>query len=89
MSDKIREHAPDMVAVLAGVNDGKVGIAAGVAKDALKKGVHAGKLIREVAAIAGGGGGGRPDSATAGAKDASRLDEALSAAEKIVASLLK
>lgn len=89
MCDRIREHAPDMVAVLAGVHEGKAALAACAAKDAVGKGAHAGKLIREVAAIAGGGGGGRPDSATAGAKDASRLDEALSAAEKIVASLLK
>lgn len=89
MCDRIREHAPDLVGILAGTNDGRVSIAACAAKGALKKGVHAGKLIREVAAIAGGGGGGRPDSATAGAKDASKLDEALSAAEKIVESMLK
>ena len=89
MCDRIRGHAPDMAAVLAGVNGGKASFAACAAKDAVAKGVHAGKLIREVAAVAGGGGGGRPDGATAGAKDVSKLDEALSAAEKIVASMLK
>ena len=89
MSDKIREHAPDLVAVLAGADDGKVSLAAGAGKDAVKAGVHAGKLIREVAVLADGGGGGRPDSATAGAKDAARLTDALAAAEKMVASMLK
>lgn len=89
MCDNVREHAPDMAAVLAGVHGGKANIAACAAKTAQKKGVHAGKLVSEVAKIAGGGGGGRPDSAMAGVKDISKLDEALSAAEKIVANMVK
>ena len=44
----------------------------------MKNGAHAGKIIKEAAAIVGGGGGGRPDSAQAGGKDASKVDEALS-----------
>lgn len=89
MCDKIRDHAPNMIAVLAGVRDGKANIAACVAKDALQKGVNAGQIVRQVAQIAGGNGGGKPDSAMAGAKNIDKLDEALAAVEKIVANMIK
>ena len=89
MCDKVLEHSQNCVAVLAGVNGGKANIAACAGKDAQAKGAHAGKIVRSVAAVAGGSGGGRPDSAMAGAKDLSKLDEALAAAEKIVADMLK
>jgi alanyl-tRNA synthetase len=46
--------------------------------------VHAGNLIKQIAPIAGGGGGGRPEMAQAGGKDASKLDEALDAARRII-----
>ena len=45
--------------------------------DAVAKGAHAGNIIREVAKTCGGGGGGKPDSAQAGGKDASKIAEAL------------
>ena len=89
MCDKVLEHSQNCVAVLAGVNGGRANIAACAGKDAQAKGAHAGKIVRGVAAVAGGSGGGRPDSAMAGAKDLAKLDKALSAAEKIVADLLK
>ena len=68
---------PDLVVVAAIIGDDKVSFVAKVGKDALAKGAHAGNLVREVAKIAGGGGGGRPDFATAGGKDVSKVDEAL------------
>ena len=89
MCDKIRDHAPNMVAVLAGIREGKANIAACVAKDALQKGVNAGQIVRQVAQIAGGNGGGKPDSAMAGAKDIDKLEEALAAVEKVVANMIK
>ncbi|MNO06704.1 Alanine--tRNA ligase [compost metagenome] len=58
-----------------------------VPQDLVKKGFHAGKLVKEVAAVCGGGGGGRPDMAQAGGKDASKLSEALAKAEELVAAL--
>ena len=58
-------------------------------KNAIAKGVKAGDLVREIAKLAGGGGGGRPDSAMAGAKDISKLDDALAAVEQTVKSLIK
>ena len=89
LCDRVREHSPAFVAVLAGVSGGKANIAACAGAQAQKRGVHAGRLVKAVAAVAGGNGGGRPDSAMAGAKDLSKLDEALAAVQKVVAQMLK
>lgn len=79
MCDTLREKYPNAVVLLASVDGDKVGLAIGVGKDAVKAGVHGGNLIKIAAQICGGGGGGRPDSATAGGKDASKLQEAFAA----------
>lgn len=89
MGDDIKAKSDNAVAVIAGVNADKASIVAVCGKNAVSKGVKAGDLVRSVASIAGGGGGGRPDSAMAGAKDLSKLDEALAAVESIVKSLVK
>lgn len=89
MGDDIKAKSDNAVAVIAGVNSDKASIVAVCGKNAIAKGVKAGDLVRQVAALAGGGGGGRPDSAMAGAKDLSKLDGALSAVEEIVKSLIK
>lgn len=77
MVDEFKQHLTSAVIVLASAIDGKVAISCGVTSDYVKQGVHAGKIVKEVASICGGGGGGRPDMAQAGAKDASKIDEAL------------
>jgi alanyl-tRNA synthetase len=74
--DRVRERMGSGVVVVGGVSGGKVSLVSGVTKDLAAR-VHAGKLMQEVAKMAGGTGGGRPDLAQGGAKDASRLDEAL------------
>ena len=89
MGDDIKAKSDNAVAVIAGVNSDKASIVAVCGKNAIAKGVKAGDLVRQVAALAGGGGGGRPDSAMAGAKDLSKLDGALSAVGEIVKSLIK
>ena len=61
------------IIVLGSLLDGKVNLIAGVTKDLIEKGFHAGKLIKEVATRCGGGGGGRPDMAQAGGKDPAKL----------------
>ena len=58
-------------------------------KDAIANGAHAGNLVREIAKITGGNGGGKPDSAMAGGKDASKIDEALNSAAELVKTQLK
>ena len=88
MGDGIKEKAPNMVAVLSAVNDGKINLLCVCGAEAVKKGAHAGKIIKEVAKMVGGGGGGRPDSATAGGKQPEKLEEALEAVNNIVEALL-
>ena len=87
ITDRIREGNPASVAVLAGVAEGKIHFAAACGKNAVKRGAHAGNILRTVAKITGGGGGGRPDSATAGGRDISKLPEALAAVEPLLAQL--
>ena len=89
MGDDVKTKGDNVVAVLAGVNGDKANFVAVCGKGAIAKGVKAGDFVKEVAKIANGGGGGRPDSAMAGAKDITKIDEALSKAEEIVKSLIK
>lgn len=89
MGDDIKSQNDNAVAVIAGVNGEKASIVAVCGKNAVAKGVKAGDVVREVAKLAGGGGGGRPDSAMAGAKDLSKLDDALSSAVDIIKGFIK
>ena len=82
--DSLKQKAPCAVIVLASNADGKVNIVAMATKEAIEKGAHAGNIIREVAKVTGGGGGGKPDSAQAGGKDASKIDEALSIVKTLI-----
>lgn len=77
--DILKDKYSNVAAVLASKADGKVCFAAVCGKEAVKNGANAGKLIKIAATICGGGGGGRPDSATAGGKDSSKIAEALQA----------
>jgi alanyl-tRNA synthetase len=71
--------------VVVGWADGdKVGLIAAATDDLVKKGVHAGKLVGEIAKVVGGGGGGRPNMAQAGGKDPAKLADALELARTLV-----
>ncbi|WP_054958107.1 alanine--tRNA ligase [Paenibacillus dakarensis] len=84
VADELKGKLPEAVIVLGAVNDDKVNFVVAVPQGLVKKGLHAGKLVKEVAAVCGGGGGGRPDMAQAGGKDASKIKEALKRAEELV-----
>jgi alanyl-tRNA synthetase len=83
VADRLRDRLGSGVVCVGSAVDGKVSLVAAVTRDLTKR-VHAGKLIQEVAKAAGGSGGGRPDLAQAGARDPSRLDEALKIAYDFV-----
>ncbi|WP_031538874.1 MULTISPECIES: alanine--tRNA ligase [unclassified Bacillus (in: firmicutes)] len=87
MADELKQKIGSVVLVLGSANEGKVNIIAGVTKDLMDKGYHAGKIVKEVASICGGGGGGRPDMAQAGGKDPSKLKDALDFVEDYVKSV--
>ena len=88
MGDLLREKDPRVVAVLACVNDGKITFLCACGKEAVKRGVKAGDIIKQVCAIAGGSGGGKPDSAMGGGKDVLMLDNALAMVDNVVAMKL-
>ncbi|MFC4618104.1 alanine--tRNA ligase [Camelliibacillus cellulosilyticus] len=77
MVDQLKQSLNSGVLLLASIKDGKVNIVSGITQDLVKKGYHAGKLVKEVAMRCGGGGGGRPDMAQAGGKNPAELDKAL------------
>ena len=87
MGDDFKSRLSCGVIVLASADNGKVSIVSMATKDAVSRGAHAGNIVREVAKLCGGGGGGKPESAQAGAKDASKLDEAFALVETLIASL--
>ena len=83
LSDRIRAAIGSGVVVLGGVREGKPNLVVAVTKD-LVTSVDADKLVKEVQGIIDGRGGGRPGSASAGGKDATRLGEAVEAARSAV-----
>ncbi len=89
MMDKLRDKAPDAVGALIGSTGEKTTLAVGVGKQAQAKGLKAGVLVKQIAAVAGGNGGGKPDFAMAGIKDVSKVDTALQAVAQIVKSELE
>ena len=88
MCEKVMDTEPDCVVVLAGVNEGKLTFCCCCSKEAIAKGLKAGNIVKQVAVIAGGNGGGKPDSAMAGGKDLSKVDEAINSVENIVKEML-
>ena len=74
------------VIVLAGMDEdaGSVSIGCTCTPEAVAQGAHAGQIVRDVAAVCGGRGGGRPDMAMAGAKDLSRVDDAINSVDEIL-----
>jgi alanyl-tRNA synthetase len=81
--DRLRQKAGSAVVLVGWATDGKVGLLAAATDDLVKKGIHAGKLVGEVAKVVGGKGGGRPDMAQAGGKEPAKLAEALQLARDL------
>ena len=89
IADMICSKLQNGVVVLAAVHEDKVSLVAKASKEAIAKGIHAGKLIKETAQQVGGGGGGRPDMAQAGGKQPEKVAEALAKAEEVIQAQLK
>ena len=86
MGDTLRDKAPNVVAVLAAVNDDKITFQAICGKEAIAQGMKAGELVKQVCSACGGSGGGKPDSAMGGGKDITKLDDALALVDNYVNS---
>ena len=88
MGDILKDREPNVVAVLASVSGEKITFLCVCGKEAVKKGVKAGDIIKQVSAIAGGSGGGKPDSAMGGGKDPLMVDNALAMVDNVVSMKL-
>ena len=84
VADQLRVMNADAVILLSATADGKVMFASACGANAVKKGNHAGNLVKKAATMCGGGGGGRPDCAAAGGRDASHLAEVPAAVRELV-----
>lgn len=84
LSDDIKASNKNICMVFAAVNGEKVTFLVSLTDDLVERGLHAGKMIKEIAQAAGGGGGGKADMAQAGAKDVSKIKDAFSVAEKLL-----
>ena len=89
LGDQLRDKIGNGVVVAVTASSEKVSIFATATADAVAKGVHAGNIVRLIAAVCDGKGGGRPDSAMAGGKDVSKADAVVAAVADIVASMVK
>ncbi|MFP4255397.1 MAG: alanine--tRNA ligase [Desulfobacterales bacterium] len=83
LADQFREKIGSGVVVLGAEHDQKALLISVVTKDLTGR-LHAGNIIKHVAAEVGGGGGGRPDMAQAGGPDAAKLDQALEKVYELV-----
>ncbi|MCJ7509502.1 MAG: DHHA1 domain-containing protein, partial [Dehalococcoidia bacterium] len=88
IGDVLRQRLGSAVVVLGTVLDGRPAFMAMVTPDLVKRGLHAGHILKRVASAAGGGGGGRPEMAQGGGTDASKLDEALALVKPLVEEFL-
>lgn len=89
LCDKVRNKIGEGVVLLGTSSEDKVQLVAMASKGAVSRGVHCGKLIKEIANICGGNGGGRPDMAQAGGKSPEKLEFALGEVKKILEKLVK
>jgi alanyl-tRNA synthetase len=84
LMDRLRQKLESGVIILGSHADGKACFMCSVSDDLVKEGIHAGKLIGEVAKLADGGGGGKPDKAQAGGKDGSKVADAIKAVRQLL-----
>ncbi len=87
--DEVKSSVESVVVVLGSVSDDKVMLVGSVSPDLVKRGIHANKIIKEVARQVGGGGGGKPELAQAGGKDVSALPAAIESVEGLVREQLE
>ena len=89
LGDQLKEKLVEGVVVLASDKDGKVSLIAMATDGAMKRGAHAGNLIKGIAALVGGGGGGRPNMAQAGGKNPAGIPQAMAAVADVLAGQIK
>jgi alanyl-tRNA synthetase len=84
IGDRIRQRERGAILLLAGIEDDGLSLIGMAPDEAVKQGVHAGNLVKEISGMIGGSGGGKPGMGQGGGRDASRLADALASAEDVV-----
>ncbi|PMC80538.1 alanine--tRNA ligase [Aerococcus viridans] len=84
IADEWKQKDSSDILVLATSRDDKANLLVAVGQDAVKSGIKAGDLVKQIAPKVGGGGGGRPDMAQAGGKNPAGIREALAFAKEII-----
>lgn len=87
-ADLVKAKLPSCAFILGTANGGKVSLVAMASDDAVKAGVHMGKVVSAAAKICGGGGGGKPGMAQAGGHDAGKLQEAVEKGVTLISDML-
>jgi alanyl-tRNA synthetase len=88
LGDQLKTKVGEGIVVIASTKDGKVNLIAMATEAAVKKGAHAGNLIKEIAPLVGGGGGGRPNMAQAGGKNPAGVADAVAKAKEAASAQL-
>jgi alanyl-tRNA synthetase len=88
LGDQLKTKLGEGVVVIASECDGKVNLIAMATEEAMKKGAHAGNLIKAIAGKVGGGGGGRPNMAQAGGKNPAGIPEAIAEAKSALEGMI-
>lgn len=88
LADQLRDRLGSGVVVLIGEHKDKASLIASVTSD-LKGQLHAGNLVKALAATLGGRGGGRPDFAQGGGPELGKINDALESVPTLVASQLQ
>lgn len=89
LGDQLKEKLGEGVVVIASSANDKVNLIAMATDEAMKKGAHAGNLIKGIAALVGGGGGGRPNMAQAGGKNPAGISDAIAKVKEVLAEQIK
>ena len=89
MGDLIKERLGSVLVVLGAVYSEQANFVAMVTPDLVKRGLHAGEIVKQVAAVVGGGGGGRAEMGQAGGKDKKKLDDALKQVPRFIGVVAK
>ncbi len=88
--DRVRQKCGSAFVAFGWTEEGgKVPLVVALTTDLVKRGIKAGDIVKQLAAIVGGSGGGKPDYAQAGGKDATKLPDALKKATELGSELLK
>jgi len=88
MGDQVKDKLGSGVIVLMGAYDGAVSIVSMATDDVVKKGIHAGNIIKEIAPLVDGRGGGKPTMAQAGGKNIEGIDKALEKAKEVIEGMI-